>query len=66
MAGPVALKVAEVLPFTHSPVPPPQNVVVVACSTSSWACAPVAAIPPLVAAKAIAVTATASVFLPCI
>ena len=66
MAGPVALKVADVLPLMHNPVPPPENVVVVACSTSSWACAPVAAMPPFAAAMDSAVTATASFFLPCI
>jgi hypothetical protein len=67
VAGPAAVKVADASPLKQIPLAPPaMNVVEVACSTSSWACAAVAAIPPLAAAMDIAVMATHIFFFPCI
>lgn len=63
VAGPTAVKLAFPVPLKHHPLPPPVNVVLVALSTSSWACAAVAA-PP--AAIEIAVAAIASFLFPCI
>lgn len=67
VAGPAAVKVADAAPLKQLPfAPPAMNVVVVACSTSSWACAALAAVPPLAAAIDMDVTATASFLVPCI
>jgi hypothetical protein len=66
VAGPAAVKLAFPVPVKHPPLPPPVNVVLVALSTSSWACAAVAAVAAPPAAIDIAVAAMASFLFPCI
>ena len=67
VADPAAVKDADASPLRQFPLAAPaMNVVEVACSTSSWACAALAAVPPPTAAIDNAVIATASFFFRCI